>query len=95
MTKEELKNIIDDESIFLIDIREPEELEVSPALPQANHMPLSELMTEPGKFLIPKDKKVISVCQSGGRCLSMTKKLQADGYEADFLEGGMNAWYSN
>ncbi len=92
MTKEEFASVLDSDEVHIIDIREAEELLVSPKLLQATHVPLSEYMTEPEKHNLPKDKKIVSVCQSGGRCLSLTNKLKQDGYQADYLEGGMSAW---
>jgi rhodanese-related sulfurtransferase len=89
MTKEEFQNL-DKDSILLIDIREADELAVAPSPVPATHMPMGKVFVEVAKGNLPKDKPVISLCQSGGRCKIVTDKLNEMGYQADYIEGGLN-----
>ncbi|MEW6516472.1 MAG: rhodanese-like domain-containing protein [candidate division FCPU426 bacterium] len=76
---------------FLLDVREPEELQ-GPlgALASAHNIPLgqiSERMEE-----IPRDREVVVVCRSGSRSHSAIQWLQSQGYtRLRNLEGGMLA----
>lgn len=88
MTKEELKQTNPD-SILLVDIREMAELLLLPALPNAIHIPMKTLVLEAEKGTLPKDKKIVTVCRSGARCIPTNRILTAHGYSADLLEGGM------
>ncbi len=92
MTKQELTQNLGNEGVYLIDIREAEELEQEPMIDGAVHIPMGKVFTEAFKGNIPKDKKVISVCKTGGRCRVLTNHLKEKGFDADFLEGGLNAW---
>jgi rhodanese-related sulfurtransferase len=88
MTKEEFEALNHDD-VLLIDIREADELEAAPSPVPATHMPMGKVFTEVKKGNLAKDKPVISLCQSGGRCKIVTDKLNEMGYQADYLEGGI------
>lgn len=88
MTKDEMETITADDAL-VIDIREAEELEALPTLPEAVHIPLSEVLAKIENGSLPKDKKIVSVCRSGGRCSLLTETLRERGYDADYLEGGL------
>jgi len=92
MTKEELKEVMSNDDIYVIDIRESDELEAETGLEGSVHIPMGKVFTEAFKGNIPKDKKVISICKTGGRCRVLTGHLKEKGFDADFLEGGLNAW---
>ena len=92
MTKEELQEVIKNEDVYVIDIREAEEIENIPSITGSVHMPMGRAFVETVKGNLPKDKKVISVCQTGGQCKVITDHMKANGYNADYLEGGLNAW---
>ena len=90
MTKEEFMTL-DQDSVKVIDIREAEELEALPCTIPATHMPMGKAFVEAIKGHLEKDKPVISLCQTGGRCKVLTEQLTKMGYQADYLEGGLNA----
>lgn len=90
MTKEEFY-ALNHESILLIDIREAEELEAKPSPIPAVHMPTGKVLIEATRGTLAKDKPVIALCQTGGRCKIVTEHLNALGYQADYIEGGLNA----
>lgn len=88
MTKDELA-VIDKNTITLLDIREDDEVADLPCLPGALHVPMSRLMPEIQRRAIPDDKKIITICFSGGRCHGVNRMLSTHGYDVDYLEGGM------
>ncbi len=90
MTKEEFEKINPRETL-VIDLREDDELAVAPSPVGAVHVPTALMMEKVENEILPKDKKIITLCHSGGRCQIVTKLLQDHGYKADYLEGGIRA----
>lgn len=74
---------------YLLDVREHHEWQAGHA-PQAVHIPMSELNERAGE--IPTDVTVICVCHVGGRSAMVTQALNANGWQAINLVGGMAAW---
>jgi rhodanese-related sulfurtransferase len=93
MTIDELQNA-DRSKVLLVDIRERDEVVVHPGLPGSVNIPMSEILqtVEAGK--LPMDKKIVTICRSGGRCFVVNSELTARGYDTDMLEGGLigNQW---
>jgi rhodanese-related sulfurtransferase len=89
MTREELTKTAKDD-FLLIDIREDFELSYNPPLKEAIHIPMQQLLAMAEDGQLPKDKLIVTVCQSGGRCHPVNHHLQSLGYHVDLLEGGMN-----
>ncbi len=75
---------------FLLDVRQPEELQNDPAITAAVNIPLGQLMAHLAE--VPKDKPVVIVCHSGSRSLLAQKFLTGKGYDCKSLAGGMVAW---
>lgn len=91
MTKDELSQL-DPDTTLLIDIREADEVAAAPApLGGVTHMPMGKVFVEAYKGNISQDQKIISLCQTGGRCKVLTGYLTERGYQADYLEGGLLA----
>jgi rhodanese-related sulfurtransferase len=88
MKKEELNNI-DSHKVLLVDIREKEELDSLPSLPNSTHIPMGEIIREAEDGRLPKDKLIVTICRSGGRCSIVNHELAALGYQVDLLEGGL------
>ena len=74
---------------YLLDVRELDEWEAGRA-PLANHIPLGVLGSRLEE--LPKDKKIVVVCRSGGRSGVATDALVQSGFDALNLAGGMQAW---
>jgi len=73
----------------LLDVREDDEWDAG-HIEGAQHVPLGALadrLTE-----VPKERTVVAVCRSGGRSEAAVRGLRRLGYEAENLEGGVNAW---
>lgn len=76
---------------FLLDVREPEELQ-GPlgALPGVKNIPLGQISERVEE--IPRDREVVVICRSGSRSHSAIQWLQSQGYHnLRNLEGGMLA----
>ena len=76
--------------IQLVDCREPYEWEAG-RIDGAIHIPVNSIMAGAGGDL-DHDKPVAVICRSGNRSELATMMLQARGYDATNVEGGMEAW---
>ena len=73
----------------LLDVREDDEWAAG-HIDGAQHIPLGELSARLGE--LPKELTIVAVCRSGGRSEAAVRGLRKLGYEAENLEGGVNAW---
>jgi rhodanese-related sulfurtransferase len=78
--------------IQLVDCREPYEWEAG-RIDGAVHIPLNSIMAGAGSEL-DTDTPVAVICRTGNRSELATMMLQARGYEAYNVAGGMEAWAS-
>jgi rhodanese-related sulfurtransferase len=76
--------------IQLVDCREPYEWEAG-RVEGAIHIPVNAIMAGAGGDL-EQDKPVAVICRTGNRSELATMMLQARGYDAHNVEGGMEAW---
>jgi rhodanese-related sulfurtransferase len=74
---------------FVLDVRQPDEY-AEGHVPGAVLIPLGELATRQDE--IPADRPVLVICASGVRSARATEALQAAGYDASNVVGGMHAW---
>jgi rhodanese-related sulfurtransferase len=94
INSEELMQVIAaDEDLYLLDVREPDEL-LESKIDGAVNIPLSEIFQPNGMNGIPTDKPVIVICGSGNRATIATYALAQEGIDFQVLEGGMKAWNS-
>jgi rhodanese-related sulfurtransferase len=73
----------------LLDVREQDEWDAGHA-PDALHIPMSELAGRLGE--LPEDRGVLVICRSGGRSARVTEYLNANGWDARNVDGGMQSW---
>jgi rhodanese-related sulfurtransferase len=76
--------------IQLVDCREPYEWDAG-RVEDAVHIPLNTIMSGDTAGLDP-GKPVVVVCRSGNRSELAALMLQARGFQAFNLEGGMEEW---
>jgi rhodanese-related sulfurtransferase len=76
--------------ITLVDCRELYEW-VAGHVDGAVHIPVNAIMAGAGSDL-PTDKPVAVICRTGNRSELASMMLQARGYEAHNVAGGMEAW---
>lgn len=93
MTKEEFLAKEQAGAAVLIDIREPMELAALPALTVARNVPMSQLVAVEAQGGLPKDKLIVTICHSGGRCGAVNGYLASRGYQVDQIDGGMLGWW--
>src|SRR3972149_8083266 len=81
------------EDLLLLDVREKEELENAGGMIEgAQNMPMGKVFSEASKGLLPKDKKIVTICKSGTRCEIVARELRQKGYDIEHLEGGIDEW---
>jgi rhodanese-related sulfurtransferase len=73
----------------LLDVREDDEWQAGHA-PNALHIPLGELAARLGE--LPADNTLYVVCRAGGRSARATAYLNANGWDATNVDGGMQSW---
>jgi DMSO/TMAO reductase YedYZ molybdopterin-dependent catalytic subunit/rhodanese-related sulfurtransferase len=78
-----------DAGALLLDVREPAEWEIEHAA-DALLMPMGKVPEGQGD--LPRDRRIVVVCRSGGRSAAVTESLRAGGFDAVNLAGGMCAW---
>lgn len=90
LTPEEVKAGIEDGSILLVDVREPNETAVE-RYPGAALMPLS--VFDPAGLPDPQGRRLVFACRSGRRSVTASQAAQAAGLPYDaHLAGGLLAW---
>jgi rhodanese-related sulfurtransferase len=83
-----------EDGVALLDVREDDEWAAGHA-PGAKHIPLAELparVSELAEF--PDGGPVYVVCRSGGRSARAAAWLNASGWDAVNVEGGMKSWHA-
>jgi DMSO/TMAO reductase YedYZ molybdopterin-dependent catalytic subunit len=78
-----------DAGALLLDVREPNEWCIEHA-PTAMLMPVGRVRTR--QHELPRDRRIVVVCRSGGRSAAVTASLRRSGFDATNLTGGMCAW---
>jgi DMSO/TMAO reductase YedYZ molybdopterin-dependent catalytic subunit/glyoxylase-like metal-dependent hydrolase (beta-lactamase superfamily II)/predicted sulfurtransferase len=80
-----------DSGALLLDVREPEEWQAQHA-PGAVLIPMGHVRQRQDE--LPRDRRIVVVCRSGGRSAATTESLLTWGFDAVNLAGGMCAWAS-
>ncbi len=78
------------EEIYLLDVRNPDELEEHGMIAGAVNIPMGELEARLGE--IPLDKTIVTYCMRGGRASRAAELLHGAGYEKPIEYGGITAW---
>lgn len=89
--KELVERLQAGEDLFVLDVREPEELH-GPlgALPNVRNIPLGQISQQ--AETIPQDREVVVICRTGSRSRSAIQWLTSLGYKnLRNLNGGMSA----
>lgn len=79
------------DGLALLDVREDDEWAAGHA-PGAKHIPLGELPDRVAE--LPDDMPVYVVCRSGGRSARAAAWLNATGWDAVNVAGGMKSWHA-
>ena len=90
LTPEEVAAGLNDGTILLVDVREPNETAVE-SYPDAVIVPLSQF--DPAAIPDPEGKQVVFACRSGRRSVTASLAAQDQGYPyTAHLAGGIIAW---
>ncbi|MCZ4325162.1 rhodanese-like domain-containing protein [Brachybacterium paraconglomeratum] len=81
------------EGAHLIDVREQAEWDAGHA-PTAQHLPASTLLQNLEQ-LPETDEDLYIVCRSGGRSFQVAQWLNANGFDAINVGGGMDQWFES
>lgn len=87
--REAYQKLQDDSSVVIVDVRQPAETK-SGVVPGAILIPLTEFDRRMNE--LPRDKPVLTICQSSHRSPFAARKLSSAGYDVCNVSGGMNAW---
>ena len=77
------------EDVFLLDVREPDEVEEW-AYPIGVNIPLGQLGARVDE--LPRDTTIVVACHVGGRSAQAATALSQAGWTAENLTGGAVAW---
>jgi rhodanese-related sulfurtransferase len=88
-TVEGLHEALDD--VQLVDCREQYEWDAG-RIDGAFHIPLNDVMAGVGTDVLDLARPVAVICRTGNRSELASMMLQARGYDATNVEGGMEAW---
>ena len=78
-----------DAGALLLDVREPGEWQTG-HVAQAWLLPMGQVARH--RDDLPRDRRIVVVCRSGGRSAAVAEALRAWGFDAVNLSGGMTAW---
>ena len=82
------------DGVALLDVREDDEWAAGHA-PEAKHIPLGELPARVSELAEFSDGgPVYVVCRSGGRSARAAAWLNASGWDAVNVDGGMKSWHA-
>jgi rhodanese-related sulfurtransferase len=83
--------LLRDDSIQLVDVREPYEREAG-HVAGSRHVPLAELTVAAESEAIDHERPVVFVCRIGGRSSMAAWSFARAGFDAHNLDGGLVAW---
>jgi rhodanese-related sulfurtransferase len=75
---------------YILDVREPDEV-AQARIDRAQHIPLGSLADRIDE--VPRDRTVYVMCHVGGRSAQATHYLEAQGFDAVNMTGGIVEWY--
>lgn len=85
LTSAELRKLLDDPQIYYLDVREYKEIEEFGTVSGAAIIPVGEIDRRKGE--VPRDKKIIVGCRTGGRAGKAAAILESAGYRVTGLAG--------
>jgi glyoxylase-like metal-dependent hydrolase (beta-lactamase superfamily II)/rhodanese-related sulfurtransferase len=91
ITGDELVKYLDGSDLFLLDVREPDEV-ADWQIPGVHNIPLVSLADRLNE--VPRDKRIVVICAKGTRAQQGAELLLDHGIASRVLEGGMGSWGS-
>ena len=95
ITATELKSMLDnDDNIFLVDVREPNEYEIV-SIPGSVLIPKDQFLSGAALEKLPQDQRIVLHCKSGARSAEALAVVKNAGFsDAVHVGGGVLAWAS-
>ena len=92
ISQEEAKEMMDTETVIILDVREQSEFDAG-HIPGAVLLPVGTITEETAANVIPeKDSVVLVYCRSGNRSKTASQTLAELGYTNIYEFGGINTW---
>ncbi len=91
ISQETAKDMMDNEDVYIIDVREPSEYEEG-HIKNSILVPLGTLETEITKVVPDLNSTILVYCRSGNRSNQAGNKLVDMGYTNVYDIGGINTW---
>ena len=92
IASDDLVTLLDsDEQLFLLDVREPDEV-ADWQIPGVHNFPLASLDKRIDE--VPPDANIVVICAMGSRARQGAAILASHGIDSRVLDGGMHAWAS-
>jgi rhodanese-related sulfurtransferase len=79
------------DEVQILDVREPYEWEAG-HVEGSVHLPLAQVMAGRTEDDVAPDRPVLVICRSGNRSELAALMLQARGFDAENVEGGLEDW---
>lgn len=89
LSPEEVRRLLDEGAVDLIDVREPYEHEAG-RIEGARHIEIPQLTAAAAEM--DQSRPIVFYCRSGARSAMTTQAFRASGFEAFNLVGGLLAW---
>ena len=90
LSPEQLKALLDQGQVRLLDVRQAEELEIA-SIEGATHIPLNELPARLGE--LDPQQPIAALCHHGVRSEMAGRLLERNGFtQVAHLSGGIDAW---
>jgi rhodanese-related sulfurtransferase len=86
---ERVAELVREDGIQLIDVREPYEVETS-RIPGSRHIEMNRLAAAAAE--LDRDKPIVFYCRVGSRSAVAVQAFEASGIEAHHLDGGIVGW---
>jgi adenylyltransferase/sulfurtransferase len=78
------------EDVFVLDVRQPQELEQEGMIEGSVNIPIGDLESRMAE--VPKDKPLAIYCHASGRASRAAALLRENGYTEPIEYGGITAW---
>lgn len=89
VSPEEVRRLLEEDAIDLIDVREPYEHEAG-RIEGAIHVEIPNLTAAAAQ--LDQERPIVFYCRSGARSAMTTQAFRASGFQAFNLTGGLLAW---
>lgn len=89
LSPEDVRRLLDENAIDLIDVREPYENEAG-RIEGAIHVEIPNLTAAAAQ--LDQERPIVFYCRSGARSAMTTQAFRASGFQAFNLTGGLLAW---